>query len=310
MDPDKKKFLESIAESRDLLKNNDISVSEALSSLKAYKSRAAALPAIQSAMEGSGLVKSLFSVFNINNFSDLSLLIFTSKSGYKVIDSAGDETLFSSFIDLMNEDREFYHGIEKLQIEGRNYNVFSESMDAGDFICTVIAFTESSFFRPTSFHILCDIIMDLVKLTQYKPSPVYSDFFENISVGINSFLLKTAPGSTGLAYLFTFHQINHFFKNTGFSRILELSSDIEAKLLTIFGEKSGIFRISLSMFLVITDESSANEKYFQKCRDRKIDFNFRGIVLPYTCLSVVFGKERNAHSILGEIIKSDNKRSF
>jgi len=308
MDPDKRNLLESIAESRDLLKNNDISVSEALSTLNEYKSRASRFHTIQSGREDSGLVKSLLTIFNINNFSDLSLLIFNTQNGYRVIDSAGDETLLNSFTDLINEDSEFYNGIDKLQIEGRNYHVFSESMDTGDFSCTVIAFTESSFFRPTSFHILCDIIMDLVKLAQYKPSPVYCDYFENISVEINSFISKCAPGAPGSAYLFIFKQINNFFQNTGFSRILEISSDIEAMLSSIFGERSGVFRISLSMFLVIADESIDNEKYFQKCRERKIDFNLRGIVLPYTCSTLELGDERTAYSILGKIIKFDNKR--
>jgi len=306
MDPGKKSLQESIAESRDLLKSNDISISEAISNLNEYKARGAAFLTPKSGRGSSGPVKSLLSVFNINNFSDLSVIIFITKSGYRVIESAGGETLFSSFTDLMKEDNEFYNGIEKLQIAGRNYNIFSESMDTGEFICRVITFTESSFFRPTSFHILCDIIMDLVKLSQYKPSPVYCDFFENISVEINSFLSKCAPGASGSAYFFIFNQINHFFKNTGFSRILELSSEIESRLSSIFGEKAGIFRISLSMFLVIPDESGDNEKCFQKCRERKVDFNFRGVILPYTCSAVVFGDERSAYSILGKIIKSGN----
>ena len=308
MDLDKKNLQESIAGSRDLLKNNDISVSEAVSKLNDFKASAAPFLAPQSGRGSFSPVKSLLSVFNINNFSDFSVLIFTTQNGYKVIDSAGDETLLNFFTDLINEDNAFYVGIEKLQIQRRNYNVFSESMDTGDFVCTVIAFSESSFFRPTSFHILCDIIMDLVKFAQYKPSPVYCDYFENISVEINSFISKCDPGSAGSAYLFIFDQINNFFKNTGFSRILEISSDIEVILSSIFGEKSGIFRISLSMFLVIADESIDNEKYFQKCRERKIDFNLRGIVLPYTCSTLELGDERSAYSILGKIIKSDNRR--
>lgn len=305
MTPDKKILLERIAESRDLLINNDISIPEALSALNEYKAGTASLIDAQQGVETYSSVKSLLAVFNINNFAELTVVLFIDKTGYKVIDFASDEFLFRSFQDLMIEDSGFYNGVEKIRIHGRNMQVFHESMDIEDLTCRIITFTESSLFRATSFHILCDIIMDVVKLVKYKPAETYYDFFENISVDINRYISKMQVAETGTAYFFTFGKIIHFFKNTAFSHILELSSEMESRLTSIFGNKPGIFRISLSRFLVITDGDEESEKNFRKCRERKVDFIFRGIVLPYTCSALIFEKERNAYSILEKILKTD-----
>jgi len=310
MDPEKKILLERIAESRDLLRNKDITITDASAALNEYKSMVSELISGQKGYERCSLAKSLLIVFNLNNFSELTVVIFTDKDGFRVIDYAGEESLLSSLAGLMNEDSRFYADTEIVEIKGRNYKIFNESMNMGDFNCLIITITESAYFRPSSFHILCDLILDIVKLIKYRPSQAYHDFFESISVDINSFLAKTLPGSPGAAYLFTFDQIIHFFKNTGFTLILELSADIESRLASLFSNKTGIFRISLSRFLVIPDEDCDNKKSFQMCLERKADFIFRGIVLPYTCSSIIFGRERSAYSILEKIIKSENKGLF
>lgn len=304
MAPDKKILQEYISESRDLLTNDDIPISEAVSALNQYKTSAAELIPVKKNGSFSSL-KSFLAVFNLNNFADLTILMFTDKSGYRVLENAGNEALFRSFIDLMAQDSRFYVGVEKVKMTGNSFKIFHETMDMGDASYKIITFTESSFFRPTSFHILCDIVMDMIKLIKHRPSQSYYDFFENLSVEINSFFTKTSPIGPGIAYLFTFDQIINFFKNSGLSMILEFSAEIESRLASLFVYRSGIFRLTLSRFLVITDLDGDNEKKFQKCIEKKADFILRGVVLPYACSAVKFGEERNAYSILEKIIKAE-----
>lgn len=304
MERDEKNILDRAVEMRDLLKDNDITIAEASHNLKELISERDILLTEKKITGGKYTpLKSLFVVYNRANFADATLLVNASEENYEIIDYAGDDNLLSSIYDLIDQDRFFYRDLGKIDINGRSYQLLYESMNTDGGTYSVITLSESALMRGSSFHILCDIVMDLIKMESYSPEPIHYDFLETLSVGINSYLSKIESTDEIIASVFSFSHINHFFKKMGFSLILEISSDIENKLSSIFGANAGIFQVSLSMFLVITGVESQKHAMLEKCRGSKIDFSTRGIVLPYACIDIDCERETSSYTILQKILK-------
>lgn len=308
---EKKNIQERAGEVRDLLNNNDITIAEASQNLKELiAERDILLSDAKMTIEKYTAVKSMLVVYNTSNFTDATLLINSSETGYKVIDFAGDESLIIKVYALMEQDNFFYRNLDKLNISGRSYRLLHESMNTDEGTYSVITLSESSFMRASSFHILCDIVMDLIKMSSYSSQPIHYDFFEELSIEINSYISKTENPEEVNACVFGFRHINHFFKNMGFSHILELSSDIKSKLNSIFGVDAGVFRISLSMFLVINRGASEGESMLGKCCEGKIDFSIRGIILPYTCTYIDCKRETSSYTILQKILTTKEFKNY
>lgn len=315
MDPEMVKdeinILKRALEARDLFNNNDVTILEASQNLRELiQERDSLLLNEKLPAEKYTHLKSMFVVYNNANFSDATLLINISEISYEIINFAGNDDLLNNIYNLMDQDRFFYKTLEQLNIGGKTYRLLHESMNTDEGTYSVITLSESPFMRGSSFHIFCDIIMDLIKMNSYSSQPIHYDFFEELSVEINSYLSKNvAPGEVK-ACIFNFRHIGHFFKNMGFSLILELSSDIEKKLASLFSVNSSIFRISLSMFLVINKGEIQENTMFEECCKGKIDFNIRGIILPYTCTYIDCERETSSYTVLQKILATKEFKNY
>jgi hypothetical protein len=306
----KNDIMEKAAEIRDLLKNNDIKLSEASQSLKELKSDAYIFFKDNNIPGKYSDIKSLLVIYNTANFSDLTLIIHSSIDEFKITDYAGDDNLFKNISSLINQDINFFRNLEKTDVSGKLYRILHESMNTAAGQYSIVTLSESQFMKPSSFHILCDIVMDLIKIYQYSPQPIHYDFFESLSVDINSYLTKTGSFKSFNAYVFSFSNFARFFKNIPFSLITELSSDVEKKLISLFGYDTGVFRISLSMFLVIAENESGADSVYEEIRDGKMDFILRGIVLPYTSTRLTCDSETSSYTVLQKIMTSDKFRNY
>ncbi len=309
MTNNKKELLEKASEIRHLLKNNDITLAEASQNIKELKVKADAFAKDNNTGYYSD-IKSLLVIYNLANFSDLTLIINSSVNEFKIIDYAGDENLYKEIYSLTEQDIYFFKNIEKTDISGKSYILFHESMNTETGVYTVITLSESQLMKPSRFHILCDILMDLIIMNHYNPRPIHFDFFETLSVEINSYLTKTGSFKSFNAYVFSFNHITHFFRNIEFALITELSSDIEKKLISLFGTGTGFFRLSLSMFLVIAEKESGADPVYEKIRDGKMDIILRGIVLPYTSMKLTCDSETSSYTILHKIMSSEKFRNY
>jgi len=306
----RKDIQEKAAEFRDLLKNNDITPAEASRNLKTLKSEAENFFSNNFNNGKYSDIKSLLVIYNLENFSDLTLIYSSSAEEFKIIDYAGDNKLLEDISSLIEQDVNFFKNLEKTDIAGKLYTLFHESMNTETGVYTVITLSESQLMKPSRFHILCDIVMDLIKMYQYNPRPVHFDFFETLSVEINSYLTKTGSFKSFNAYVFSFSHITHFFRNMAFALITELSSDIEKKLSSLFGSDKGIFRISLSIFLVIAEKESGADSVYEQIKDGKVDFILRGIVLPYTSIKLICDSNTSSYTVLQKIMSSDKFRNY
>ena len=83
-------------------------------------------------------------------------------------------------------------------------------MNINDREYSLVCFSESKFFKASKFHMLSDILMEYIRLTETVEKPYFNDFFEDSAVQINSFLHKNEAVIRSI-YIFKFdHNRNNF----------------------------------------------------------------------------------------------------
>jgi len=152
---------------------------------------------------------------------------------------------------------------------------------------------------------LSDIIMDIIRSTDMSRASIFNDLFEETIIGINSFLASTDVVSLDF-YLFKFENIYDFFLKMGLEIIIELSETIKIKLVEIFGDKTSIFRFSLSEYIVIAPADSSCSIRFSDFNNRNvIDFNYKGIVLQHRCIKIPH-QNKQIYDVFETIFNIDN----
>ncbi len=236
--------------------------------------------------KGNSLIKNLIVTFNIKNFSDFTMLFLRKSGQMQIVESAGSDFILDEFNLLHETDIEFYKNTESLKIKDNSYRIFYESMEIEKGVYTILTVTESVFFKPSKFHMLSDIIMDIVRSTAVSRVSMYNDLFEDTVIGINSYLSTTKVVDSDF-YLFKFENINDFFLKMGLEIIIELSEAVKIKLAEVFGDNSSIFRFSLSEYIVIAPSSVSQQIIFSDLNNRNvIDFSYKGVVLQHRCIKI------------------------
>ena len=254
---------------------------------------------------GNSLIKNLIVTFNIKNFSDFTMLFVKKEGQMQIIESAGSDFILDEFNLLHETDIEFYKNIESLKIKDNSYRIFYESMEIEKGVYTILTVTESVFFKPSKFHMLSDIIMDIVRSTAVSRVSMYNDLFEDTVIGINSYLSTTDVVDSEF-YLFKFENIYDFFLKMGLEIIIELSEAIKIKLTEVFGENASIFRFSLSEYIVIAPSVVSQQIRFSDLNNRNvIDFSYKGVVLQHRCIKIPH-ENKSIYDIFETIFKINN----
>lgn len=254
----------------------------------------------------SSIIKSLMINFNISNFSDLTALLHISKDRAEVVEYAGNHSLLSELNTLLDNQNLFYKDLDSISIKGDNFKVFYESMENDNGIYTVITFTESFFFKPSKFHMLCDILMDLIRSARMSENSVYNDLFENMEIGINS-RIESGGLNNAEFYLFRFDNINDLFNEMGLELIIELFESIKRKITEITGSGSVIIRFTLSEYIVVKAGISAADKMPPMINDSGLsDINFKGIALQCSCMKIPYGENKSVYDLFENIYLLNN----
>jgi len=204
----------------------------------------------------------------------------------KIIESAGSDFIQDQFNLLYETDSDFYKNTDSLKVKDINYRMFYESMEIEKGVYTIVTITESVFFKPSKFHMLADIILDIIRSTAVSRASIFNDLFEETVIGINSYL-STTDVTDSQFYLFKFENIYDFFLKMGLEIIIELSEAIKIKLKDVFGDKASIFRFSLSEYIVIAPTDPPPQIRFSDLNNRNvIDFSYKGIVLQHRCIKI------------------------
>ncbi len=254
---------------------------------------------------GNSLIKNLIITFNIKNFSDFTILFVIKSGQVQIIESAGSDFILNEFNILKETDIEFYINTESLKVKDNSYRIFHESMEIEKGVYTILTVTESAFFKPSKFHMLSDIIMDIVRSTSVSRVSMFNDLFEDTIISINTYLSTTNVVDSEF-YLFKFENIYDFFTKMGLEILIELSEAIKIKLTEVFGDNASIFRFSLSEYIVITPSVSSQLIRFSDLNNRNvIDFSYKGVVLQHRCIKIPH-QNKSIYDIFESIFRINN----
>lgn len=295
---DSSEALKDLIEIRELLKSGDISPSYASEALQTK--RGEVIPphiSVDPESENSQL-KSFLVNFNVNNFADCTVIINSDNSSNQFIECAGDKGLINEIGLRLDSDSFFFRGTDEFESLEVPYKLLHETMELDSMFYTVLTLTSSTHFRPSSFHILCDIIMDLIRLYNLKSKPVFNDFFESVIVDLNR-LMSELNNDPEKIYMYKFNHLDSLFGNIGMSSVLELSDCIVSTLQKFYGDNAGIFKISLTVFIVVTERN--DQPGGLEYSEKGLNFLYRGIVLPYTCMGIPYETGSTVYTIFEKI---------
>lgn len=297
--------LAELLEIKDSLRNNNFDPDKVKHLLKEMDS----IPInkyLNIAVEKSNLIKSFLITFNINNFSDLTVLFITSADNNRIIEYAGQELLVNEFQNLMQADKKFYKEIDRIKFKENSFRIFFESMENDNGVYTVLTLTESALFKPSKFHMLCDILMDVIRSIDMSRGSIFNDLFEETVIEISSFISANKISDSKF-YLFKFENIYDFFLKMGLEIIIELSETIKKRLTEVFGDKSAIFRFSLSEYIVIVSADLLPDYTSLDLNNSSIiDFVYKGIILKHSCIKIPYKSDQSIYDIFENIFLIDH----
>jgi hypothetical protein len=205
-------LIEEILELKENIINEEISAKHAIAGVSDIDNRIKAVP-LQCIAEKSNALKSLMIVFNITNFSDMSVLFSITDTNIKIIEETGNNLLCRKIEEFIKDDPDFYYGLEKLEIGGSYYRFFYESMTTDSAVYILISLSLSQNFRSTRFHILSDIIMDYLKSAEKKGKGIYNDLFDYTVIELTKFI-SLFEHDDPVVFFFRYEYISEFFSKS------------------------------------------------------------------------------------------------
>lgn len=296
----KNKVLNEIYELKYSISNNDINTETVEPSLLKLDAEINNLH-YNSTQHTINIIKSFLVTFNVHCFSDCTVFFITLSQGNRIIEYSGNEEILNEIKDLFKEEKYFYREMDKFYFKGNNYRIFYESMETVNGTYTLLTFTESVFFKPTRFHMLSDILLDIIRSLDKTNTQVFEDFFENSVIQLNSIINNNLIAEPEL-YLFLFENIHDFFLEVGFEILIEISDTIKKKIVDFFGDRSGVVAFSLSKYIVISSSDNLTEKKAHELlKEHLLDFFYKGIKLQYRCIRVPYNKNNSIYDVIENV---------
>lgn len=295
----KTELIDRLTELRDDLQYGKLKVDDALKQLDNTRD---ALDSISVPMTGSNnIIRSLLVSFNISNMAEATVLLRYRDDKYHAIEYAGASPYTEELGEMLNSDPYFYRNTDRLEVKGRQQKIYYETMTTEKATYTLLTISESVFFRPSRFHMLSDILMDIIRSGDVILKPLYNDLFEDVVVDINGFLAM-GDKSISRIILFRFEYITEFVENIGIVSLIELSDSILNRLNELFREEASIFRISLARFLIFFRNAKNGYDNFLEYQKRgKLDFSYRGIVLPHHHLQISYSQDDTVYDLFEKL---------
>ncbi len=251
--------------------------------------------------ENNNIIRSLLVNFNVSNMAEATILIRYRDDKYHVIEYSGAAPYTTQLAALLEDDPHFYKNTDRLELKGKQQKIYFETMTTEKASYTLLTMSESAFFRPSRFHMLSDILMEIIRSGDVLFRPLFNDLFEDVIVDINGFL-SSGKNSISRVILFRFEYITDFVENIGIVSLIELSDSIMSRLNELFREEASIFRISLARFLIFFRNSVNGYDNFLEYQKRgKLDFSYRGIVLPHHNLTISYQENDTVYDLFEKI---------
>jgi hypothetical protein len=202
-----------------------------------------------------------------------------------IIDYAGDDILLNECKLLTESDNQFFKNMDSIKIKNSNYRSFYESRNFNGTDYIILSMTESNFFKPDKFHILCNIVFDIIEYTQTSDETIFRDLFEQTIIDIDNYTNENKIIDSEL-FLFKFN-IYDSFNTIELGIMLDISESIKEQLKKIFNFRASIFRFSLSEYIVIPEKDYIPIYTVSDLNNsNEIIFKYMGVVLQHNCTKI------------------------
>ena len=287
---EKEELLSELEEIKNSIINKSFNLEQVENSLLKIEESLDKTPKFNAAYKFN-ILKSLLITFNLTNLSDIVLVLDQSSDILNIFEYAGDEVLLNEFKVLMDSDNQFFKNMDSIKIKNNNYHIFYETLNFNDNVYTILSMSESAFFKPEKFHILCNIVFDIIKYIHTPDETVSIDLFEGTIVDINNYINDNMISDSEL-FLFTFNKIYDSFNTMDLRIMLNISESIKEQLKIIFEHKAAIFRFSLSEYIVIPEKDYIPTYTISDLNNiNEIKFIYKGVVLQHGCTKISFGDQ-------------------
>ncbi|HPS57611.1 MAG TPA: hypothetical protein PK514_05840 [Spirochaetota bacterium] len=295
---------DKLTELRDELQYGKLPVDAALAGLE--KTRDALSSITVPGSKSNNIMRSFLVNFNVSNMAEATILIRYRDGKHHVIEHSGAAPYTDHLAEMLEEDPYFYRNTDRLEIRGRQQKIYFESMTTEKASYTLLTMSESAFFRPSRFHMLSDIMMDIIRSGDVIFRPLYNDLFEDVVVDISGFI-ALEKNSISQVILFRFEYITDIIENIGIVSLIGLSDSIRDRLNDLFKEEASIFRISLARFLIFfRNVKNGYDNFLEYQKRGKLDFSYRGIVLPHHHFKISHTENDTVYDLFENIFKAQD----
>ena len=280
----KEEFLAELEEIKNLIINKSFNLDQVNNSLLQIEESLNNAPRFNAAHK-SNILKSLLITFNLTNFSDLTFIFDLPSERVNVIEYAGDEILIGEVKVLIDSDSQFLKETDSIKIKGCNYRLFYEAIDFNDTNYLILSMTESRLYSLEKFHVLCDIVFDIIRYIYSSNETIYRDMFQQTIIDVNNYMNDNQITDSEL-FLFRFKKIYSSFYTMDLRIMLDISESIKEQLEIIFNHRAVIFRFSLSEYIVIPERDSPEYTLLDLNNSNETNFRYKGVVLQHSCTKI------------------------
>ena len=286
----KEELLAELEEIKNSIINKSFNLEQVENSLLGIEESLDKAPRFNSAYKYN-ILKNLLITFNLTYLSDITLILDLSSDILNILSYAGDEILLNEFRVLMESDNQFFKNMNSIKIKNSSYDLIYESLNLNDNVYAILSMTESKLFKPEKFHVLCNMIFDIIRYSHASDETIFRDLFEQTVIDINNYIDDNQITDSEL-FLFKFNKIYDSFHTMDLGIILDISESIKEQLKIIFKQRVAIFRFSLSEYIVIPENDYMPEYTISDLNNaNEINFKYKGVVLKHSCTKISFDNQ-------------------
>ncbi len=234
-------------------------------------------------------LKGIFYNHNIKNFSKITALYISKNDTADQICYFGDVQLGNIINKFINEKKSAgvlpFLKPEKIIIDDNNnltYLLYLQTIECADDVQLISAtITSSHFFNEEQFLFLNKVICLIYKKMLHISSGGFIDFFDIISKKIIEYI--NTEGTTSVQ-LFVFQSLKEIFQDSAISVYNDISRNIHNTLKKYFSRNSKIFVLSLTQYIVLSQEEVSHENV--KKKNSKINFTYNELLIPYETILI------------------------
>lgn len=238
-------------------------------------------------LHSQGFLKGLLYHHNVNNYSKLTALFYSSRKDLSVIDYYGDDKLLEILPELIIRKFKLLeeNKVNKIFLHNRKgltYNLFIRliTIKSKNFFLGTV--TSSHYFNLNDFQFYSELIRKICINSIKLNLPMSFDYYNGISVKLTNYVNHHIEKKGAVtANIFVFKDIVKIFGHMGISTLADISRSLSNTLKNSFPDNAEVFIPSINTYIVLKPENSISDDSSVDNSKNKIQFSYNDITIFY-----------------------------